>query len=114
MVILGLSEWKPDAAKIHANHPKMPPTPRIDVTAPIRMSKPAVWKLSTPDFSLSLLNARMKNMETTIWRTTAPRIMAKNEKANGGSPPDDAREESKATTTNAINVATPTTMMIKP
>ena len=114
MAALGLSEWKPDAAKIHANHPKMPPTPRIDVTAPITMSKPAVWKLSTPDFSLNLLKARMKNMETTIWRTTAPRIMAKNEKANDGSTPEDGREESKATTTKAISAATPTTTMIKP
>lgn len=92
----------------------MPPTPMIDVTAPIKMSKPAVWKLSTPDFSLSLLKARMKKIETTIWRTIAPRIIARNEKANDGSTPEDAREESKATITNAIRAATPTTMMIRP
>jgi hypothetical protein len=86
----------------------------IDVTAPIRMSKPAVWKLSTPDFSLSLLKARMKKIETIIWRTIAPRNKAKNENANDGGTPDDEREKRKTITTNAIMVAIPTTTMITP
>jgi hypothetical protein len=113
--VFGLSAWNPDAAKIHASQAMMLPIPMKDVMAPTNSSMPAVWKLSTFDFWLSLLKACMKKTDATISTTTLPMIMKMNgKKIVTVVPGEMVRGEKMEIISNTIKTPIPATAMTTP